>query len=107
MFPRKSPPQSLTAILGDSEPHGAGNITRHEFERMILMARHCEPGYATGYKRGLRRLFQGNKYGTLEQHRQWMAFGTGDDPQAELGQGYRDGFAGKMPKVEAVNEAEA
>lgn len=58
--------------------------------------------YGRGYERGLIQ----NRYGkmTPEEHEAWMRVGTDRDPQGEdpqrreLGRGYRDGFAGRLPE---------
>ena len=57
------------------------------------------PGYCEGYKRGLRRLYHHEVFGTEAGHRKWMALV--DDPdqaRQERGRGYRDGFTGRDPK---------
>jgi len=55
--------------------------------------------YATGYQRGLRRHYHGERFGTDAEHEQWMALGVGDDNRLDRGRGYRDGFAGREPKL--------
>lgn len=51
--------------------------------------------YSDGYRRGIRRHYHGEQFGTNAEHEQWMGL---KDHQQELGDGYRDGFAGKPPR---------
>lgn len=51
--------------------------------------------YGDGYRRGIRRYYHGDQFGTDAEHAQWMGL---KDHQQELGDGYRDGFAGKPPR---------
>ena len=55
--------------------------------------------YAAGYQRGLRRHFHGESFGTAAEHEHLLAL-EHDEIRAELGRGYRDGFAGIEPAVE-------
>jgi hypothetical protein len=50
------------------------------------------PHYWRGYQRGLRRGFQGELFGTEEEHERWMrlAHDGADDGDRERGRGYRD-----------------
>lgn len=52
------------------------------------------PDYWHGYQRGLRRGFQGELYGTDEEHRHWMRLADdgADAASRERGRGYRDGL---------------
>jgi hypothetical protein len=52
------------------------------------------PSYWDGYIRGLRRAHYGDRYGTAENHRKWLAL-RGDAAREEMSSGYRDGFAGR------------
>ncbi len=54
--------------------------------------------YYSGYMRGLRRRYHGEKFGTIEEHERFMRLGQNGDTRIELGRGYRDGFAGKTPQ---------
>ena len=48
-----------------------------------------------GYQRGLRRLYHGKNFGTLEEHILWMSLIDDRDKSREMrGAGYRFGFAG-------------
>ncbi len=47
--------------------------------------------YWRGYIRGLRRRYHGEKFGTDEEHEQWMNM-IDDKDREELGRGYRDGY---------------
>lgn len=67
-----------------------------EFKRLSALVRMTDGDYATGYRRGLRRLYHGEKFGTEAEHKHWLDLGlTPGDTRAELGNGYRDGFAGR------------
>jgi hypothetical protein len=50
------------------------------------------PHYWRGYQRGLRRGFQGELFGTEEEHKRWMRLADdgADDADRERGRGYRD-----------------
>ena len=50
--------------------------------------------YWRGYQRGLRRGFQGELFGTDDEHRRWMRLAEdgGDEASRERGRGYRDGL---------------
>ena len=50
------------------------------------------PDYWRGYQRGLRRGFQGELFGTDEEHKRWMRLADdgADDADRERGRGYRD-----------------
>jgi hypothetical protein len=52
-----------------------------------------EADYWAGYQRGLRRAFQGERFGTARQHEEWLSLANNDDQsQAARGRGYRDGL---------------
>jgi hypothetical protein len=59
--------------------------------------------YWEGYEHGLRRHYNGDKYGTAEEHSLWMVpvGESGDEQQRFRGIGYRTGFEG-MPIAEAI-----
>ena len=76
------------------------------FQSMMLRARtlarldaeHAD--YWTGYQRGLRRHYHGARFGTPEEHAQWMAMADAPDrTRADRGRGYRDGVAGRAPSI--------
>ena len=50
--------------------------------------------YWHGYQRGLRRGFQGELFGTADEHEHWMRLADegADDAARERGRGYRDGL---------------
>ena len=59
------------------------------FERLMLKAETLHrdnPNYLAGYRRGLRRRYHGEKFGTSEEHEKWMA------AEDLRGEGYRAGF---------------
>lgn len=68
------------------------------FESYMTRARITGGEYAAGYQRGLRRHFHGERFGTEEEHRLWMDQVTRPGRE-ERGQGYRDGFEGKAPRM--------
>ncbi len=46
-----------------------------------------------GYIRGLRRAHHGDRFGTEEEHDQWILFIDSDDPlRSALGRGYKSGL---------------
>ena len=71
-------------------------MTEQEFQRLMRLAKLAPGDYSAGYQRGLRRLYHGENFGTAAEHEKWLALGL-DDPRADQGNGYRDGFAGKWP----------
>jgi hypothetical protein len=52
------------------------------------------PDYWHGYQRGLRRGFQGELFGTYDEHETWMRVADDgvDHASRERGRGYRDGL---------------
>jgi hypothetical protein len=72
------------------------------FKRRMAMAQQfaelTNADYYRGYMRGLRRLHHGESFGTEAEHIQWFEL-SGD--RADLGRGYRDGFEGREPEIEA------
>ena len=50
--------------------------------------------YKNGYCRGLRRHYHGDQYGSEDEHQKWLILKS---QSQELGDGYRDGFAGIPP----------
>lgn len=51
--------------------------------------------YAAGYRRGLRRHYHGEIFGTPTEHEKWLHL---SGYRQEMGDGYRDGFDGKPPR---------
>lgn len=53
------------------------------------------PDYWHGYQRGLRRGFQGDLFGTDDEHETWMRLADDgvDHASRERGRGYRDGLS--------------
>jgi len=73
------------------------NIFRREMARVEGL-NGIDPGlthYFTGYKRGLRRAFHGEKFGTQEEHEKWLSL-VDDDSRRRMGLGYRHGLKGKL-----------
>jgi hypothetical protein len=62
------------------------------------------PDYWHGYQRGLRRAFQGELFGTTDEHRRWMRLADegGDKARRERGRGYRDGLRAGDVATEGV-----
>lgn len=77
-------------------------MNKQQFSAYIRMAKARNDDWARGYQRGLRRHYHGDRFGTEAEHEQWMAM---DGQRAELGDGYRTGFAG-MPPSELSTSAE-
>lgn len=49
--------------------------------------------YWAGYIRGLRRMYHGEKFGTNDEHEQWLsAANSRDESRKQLGRGYKDGL---------------
>lgn len=49
--------------------------------------------YWTGYIRGLRRAYHGEKFGTEEEHEKWLsAVNSLDESRKQRGHGYKDGL---------------
>lgn len=75
------------------------------YRSYMMQAKQIGGEYGAGYQRGLRRHHHGETFGTAEKHRKWMR--AADEPhRADLGRGYRDGFAGHPPR-ETAEEPEA
>jgi len=73
-------------------------LNEQEFERLMRLGKLVGGDYSAGYQRGIRRLYHGDKFGTPEEHEKWQLLGMLGDPRVELGEGYRDGFAGLPPR---------
>jgi hypothetical protein len=60
------------------------------------LAQGMDADYWTGYIRGLRRLYSGERFGTLEEHASWMAAADCTDEVNRIrGMGYRIGYEGR------------
>jgi len=68
-----------------------------QFKSLMLQAKMFNGEYGTGYQRGLRRHYHGEKFGKPEEHAALLQI-QANECRKELGRGYRDGFAGKVPK---------
>jgi hypothetical protein len=66
------------------------------FRQQLRKAEQEETLFAEGYRRGLRRHFYGERFGTAEAHASRMEHGKNGDYRTELGDGYRSGFAGEF-----------
>jgi hypothetical protein len=70
---------------------------QHEMERgkTFQELEHDRAEYWTGYQRGLRRAYHGERFGTPQEHALWMqAADSADVLRKQRGQGYRDGLKG-------------
>ena len=74
---------------------GGRYMNQKKFDTFMAAAQTLPEDYAKGYLRGLRRHYHGEKFGTTSEHAQWMAMG---DHRQEMGDGYKDGFAGNPPR---------
>ena len=78
-------------------------MERSEFEHEMMKAEiFIEAGdridYWEGYRRGLRRRYHGENFGTPEEHKLWMSRSDDlDQTRSERGRGYRDGYHGRSP----------
>jgi DNA-binding transcriptional regulator YiaG len=61
-------------------------MTTKQFRALIIQAETLEGKYKSGYRRGLRRQYHGERFGTAEEHEKLLGR---DD---EYGRGYRDGW---------------
>jgi len=64
------------------------------FKREMMMAdcmKSENPDYYAGYRRGLRRKYHGEKFGTESEHNQWMNCADGEH-RKQTQAGYRAGF---------------
>ena len=74
-------------------------MTRQTYEHQMMRAAAMRaagdrPDYWSGYARGLRRAFHGERFGSDAEHSLWLAQADNEDEQRrERGQGYRDGLA--------------
>jgi hypothetical protein len=69
------------------------------FKDRMHQARLIGGDYASGYQRGLRRLYHGEQFGTPQEHEILAAPATPDDDatRTEIKRGYRDGLEGRAP----------
>jgi hypothetical protein len=80
---------------------GGIQMTEKEFQMSMQTAKTFqgltdnpeEQQFWTGYQRGMRRHYHGEKFGTSEEHEQWLAL-IDDKTRAELGRGYWIGCVG-------------
>jgi hypothetical protein len=68
------------------------------FKTLMGRARSLQSDYGAGYQRGLRRHYDGERFGTAEEHAKWSRLGLDGDRREELGRGYRDGCDGRDPE---------
>lgn len=70
-------------------------MNQEQFKAWMQAAKIIGGDYQAGYCRGLRRYYHGERFDTLAEHEQWLNF---SGYRQLMGDGYRDGFAGKPPK---------
>jgi hypothetical protein len=75
-----------------------------EFKKLMGLARPDDTGYSTGYQRGLRRHYHGEQFGDPGEHQTWLAMAGHRQAQ---GSGYRDGVAGKPPRLDWTPQTSA
>jgi hypothetical protein len=64
------------------------------FYAEVMRSTENRPDYWAGYRRGLRRAYHGDRFGTEEEHILWSSLADSDDRQrSECGLGYLDGLA--------------
>jgi hypothetical protein len=80
-------------------------MTEREFKSKMALAETMRSlskrtGYYEGYVQGLRRLYHGAHFGTLQEHEKWLglAYDT-DRARADQGRGYLDGLQGIRPRM--------
>ena len=69
-------------------------MNESKFKTFMMAAESIGGDYAYGYQRGLRRFYHCENFGTESEHEKWLHL---DGHRKEMGDGYRDGFAGKQP----------
>lgn len=52
--------------------------------------------YFSGYKRGLQRAYHGEKFGTIEEHENWLGLYDLGQTRRLIGLGYRHGLKGQI-----------
>ena len=76
-------------------------MKEHTYKIQQRKARMEDSLFAEGYRRGLRRHYFGERFGSAEEHAGWMKLGRDGDYRTELGNGYRSGFAGELFKPDS------
>lgn len=88
-------------------------LTEPRFRALLSEVEAIGGDYASGYGRGLRRLYHGERFCTEEEHARWQALDPDDEDRsrADRARGYRDGYAGRRPtwpcEVEGCRERAA
>lgn len=62
-----------------------------QFQSLAHLMRAIPGEYSAGYQSGIRRHYYGERFGKPEEHEAKLR------KTDEFGQGYRDGFEGKLP----------
>ena len=70
-------------------------MDEQKFQAFMMAVELIGGDYQNGYRLGLRRYYHGERFGTSEEHEKCLNL-SGYCQQ--MGDGYRDGFAGKPPK---------
>jgi len=80
-------------------------MTEQEFESKMAQAETMcglfdRPGYREGYMRGLRRFYHGPRFGTLQEHEEWLGLVYDrDETKTDRGRGYQHGLQGIGPHI--------
>jgi hypothetical protein len=73
-------------------------MTEKEFQMNMRAAKIFQgldnSDFWAGYQCGLRRNYHGEKFGTSDEHQNWMNL-VDDETRQDLGKGYRAGFEGQ------------
>ena len=69
-------------------------MNEQKFKTYMIAAESIGGDYLRGYQRGLRRHHHGDNFGTESEHEQYLNL---SGSRQTIGDGYRDGFAGKPP----------
>lgn len=70
-------------------------MNTQKFKSYMAAVKTLKDDYSRGYQRGLRRHYHGDKFGTEEEHQKFHSM-TG--VRQEIGDGYREGYAGMPPR---------
>jgi hypothetical protein len=78
-------------------------MTDQEFQSRMAQAENMygssgRPTYYEGYMKGLRRLYQGPRSTSLQEHEKWLGLSyERDESKADRGRGYQHGLQGIEP----------
>lgn len=95
-FSRREPRPAITQDSSPALHRESGVIDHATFTAYLEASKVCPSDYRAGYRRGLRRLYHGVTPGEAVEHETYMAMTAN---RQATGDGYRDGYAGRQPKV--------